>query len=63
MKCMYKENYNVLHTKKRKFIGAEKDKVLSSIINDEVCPSVYTRNEANKIMKEGTLMFTYYLLI
>jgi hypothetical protein len=53
MKCFYEGNYNVPHLKKRRIIGSEKDKTLAAIVDGNTHPSLYTRNEANRIMKEG----------
>lgn len=53
MKCSYKGNFNIQHSKKRRMIGSEKNRVLDAVLQNNICPSVFTRNEANRIMKEG----------
>lgn len=55
MKCTYMGNFDMTHSKKRRLIGSEKERALTTIMDHKVCPSVYTRNEANRIMKEGNL--------
>lgn len=59
MKCSYNGTFNIPHSKKRRVIGAEKDRALAAMLENKICPSVYTRNEAAKVMKEGT----YFLVI
>lgn len=46
-------------------MGSKKDDALTEIIQNKVSPSVYVRNEANKIMKEGMCYNTaiYILLV
>jgi len=65
MKCSYEGNFNIPHSKKRRVMGSEKDKALAAIIDGNICPSVYTRNEANRIMKEGNntiFLYIYYFI-
>lgn len=54
MKCVYNGNFNESHKKKRKLMGSARDKALIDVVDKGVTPSVYTRNEANRIMTEGT---------
>jgi len=61
MKCSYKGKFNIPHSKKRRLMGSKKDEALNQIINNKISPSVYVRNEANKIMKEG--MRVIYIII
>lgn len=42
-------------------MGSEKDKALAAIIDSNTCPSVYTRNEANRIMREGNNTILLYI--
>lgn len=34
-------------------MGSKKDEALIEMIKNKISPSIYVRNEANKIMKEG----------
>lgn len=53
MKCSYKGDYNIPHSKKRRIKSSVNEKSLAAIMGSEICPSVYIRNEAKKCMKEG----------
>lgn len=59
MKCSYNGKFNIPHTKKRRLIGSEKDRALATMLENKICPSIYTRNEATRIMKEGMLHCSY----
>lgn len=56
MKCVYSGPYDKKHIKKRRLMGSEKDRALDSILDKGIAPSVYIRNEANRIMVEGRLV-------
>lgn len=53
MKCVYSGNFNGDHFKKRRLTGAEKERALNALLSQRMDPSIYTRNQANFLMKEG----------
>lgn len=54
MDCSYKGKFKTTrHAKKRRLIGSEKDKALNAMITCHEAPSVYTRKEANRLMRDG----------
>jgi len=53
MKCSFNGNYRVKHFHKRRLIGSQRDKALNAMLKTGIDPSVYVRNEARDIMKEG----------
>lgn len=57
MKCSYSGPYEQKHFKKRRLMGSEKERALDSVINKGIAPSVYIRNEANRIMVEGKFCY------
>lgn len=61
MDCKYTGSFNRIHYKKRRIIGSEKERTLNAMLTCHVAPSVYRRNEANRLMVEG--IFFFLLLI
>lgn len=59
MKCSYKGNFSCRNTKKRRLIGSEKNKALAEILDGKISSSIYVRNEACRIMKEGIYKHYY----
>lgn len=53
MRCTYSGDFNVMHTKKRRLVGLEKKRALEHMIDRKEAPSVYTTNEARRMMKSG----------
>jgi len=56
MKCSFKGNFRVKHFHKRRLIGTQRDKALNAMLKSGVEPSVFVRNEARELMKEGILL-------
>lgn len=52
MECSYSGSYEVPHSKKRKLVGSEKIRALTAMLNENVAPSVFNRNEASRLMSE-----------
>jgi len=53
MKCVYSGNFNGDHFKNRRLMGAEKECALNALLSQRMDPSIYTRNQANVLMKKG----------
>lgn len=54
MECSYEGKFKTnMHAKKRRLIGSEKDKALNAMITCHEAPSVYTRKEANRLIRDG----------
>lgn len=53
MNCTYTGSFKTNHNKKRKLAGSEKERSLDAMLNRHIAPSVYRRNEANRLMVEG----------
>lgn len=53
MKCIYFGNFHGAHFKKRRLMGLEKECALNVMLTKRMDPSIYTRNQANMLMKEG----------
>ncbi|CAI6343597.1 unnamed protein product [Macrosiphum euphorbiae] len=53
MECNYSGNYKISHSKKRKLFGSEKIRALTTMLNENVNPSVFNRIEASRLMSEG----------
>jgi len=53
MDCIYTGFFNTNHYKKRKLAGSEKERSLDAMLNRHIAPSVYRRNEANRLMIDG----------
>lgn len=53
MKCIYSGHFDGNHFKRQRLMGAEKERALNAMLNQRIDPSIYTRNEANVLMKEG----------
>lgn len=54
---MYSGLFKTKHTKKRRIIGSEKERLLDAMVNQHIAPSVYRRNEANRLMTEGETIY------
>lgn len=59
MKCSFHGDFRKKHFHKRRLIGSRKEKVIDAMINNRTDPSVFVRNEASTLMKEGNI----YVLI
>lgn len=57
MKCIYIGYFHGKHFKKRRLMGSEKERALNAMLTQRMDPSIYTRNQANMLMKEGNLIF------
>lgn len=55
MHCTYYGHYKEKHRKRRRLMGSELHRTVSSMIEMKVVPSVYRKNEANRLMSEGFL--------
>lgn len=55
MECNYSGNYKISHSKKRKLFGSEKIRALTTMLNENVNPSVFNRIEASRLMSEGEM--------
>ncbi|CAI6374126.1 unnamed protein product [Macrosiphum euphorbiae] len=53
MNCVYYGDFRVKHFNKRRLIGSQKTRALDAMCTHKVDPSVFVRNEANTLMKEG----------
>jgi len=53
MQCSYVGHYDTLHSKKRRLMGSEMNRVLNATNNQKENASVYIRSEVNRLMKEG----------
>ncbi|KAL5233987.1 hypothetical protein ACI65C_001397 [Semiaphis heraclei] len=53
MQCSYVGHYDTLHSKKRRLMGSEMNRVLNALNNQKENASVYIRSEVNRLMKEG----------
>lgn len=62
MKCSFNGNYRVKHFHKRRLIGSQRDKALNAMLKSGIDPSVFVRNEARELMKEGKLYEIFYFL-
>lgn len=60
MKCSYNGNFRIKHYHKRRLIGSQRDKALDAMLKNRIEPSIFIRNEAKSLMKEGMLL-RYYL--
>lgn len=56
MDAQYIENFRAKHYKKRRMMGSEKERALRSMVQERTDPSVYVRNQAKSIMREGNLL-------
>lgn len=56
MQCTFIGEFKTLHIKRRRLIGSELNRAISSIIDNKVAPSVYRKNEANRLMAEGKII-------
>lgn len=52
MNCTYTGSFKTNHNKKRKLTDSEKERCLDAMVNRHISPSVYRRNEANRLMVE-----------
>jgi len=59
MQCTYTGSYNENHgdNKRRRLIGSEKDRAIKEMIDYHTSPSVYYRNEANRLMIDGKFLY------
>lgn len=55
MDCVYIGYFRDRHFGKRKKIGSNKASALKSMIQEHIDPSVYRRNQAQTLMREGNL--------
>lgn len=53
MDCTYLGHFRIKHFKKRRLIGSERERALNFILNEQNDPSVYIREQAKMLMKEG----------
>lgn len=53
MDCVYSGDFRFLHYKKRRMMGPEKKRAINSMVNEHTDPSVYIRNKAKTLMREG----------
>lgn len=62
MQCSYEGQFDILHSKKRRLMGSEMNRVLNATSNQKESASVYIRSEVNRLMKEGELcnFLNYY---
>lgn len=63
MNCVYYGDFRVKHFNKRRLIGSQKTRALDAMCTHKVDPSVFVRNQANTLMKEGKLNVYIYILI
>lgn len=63
MECTYSGIYDIPHSKKRRLHGSEKTRALNVMINEHVNPSVFQRNEANRLMCDGKIYFNYVFIV
>jgi len=55
MQCSYVGQFDILHSKKRRLMGSEMNRVLNATNKQKENASVYIRSEVNRLMKEGEL--------
>lgn len=55
MECRYSGSYNISHSKKRKLMGTQKIRAVSTMLDKHIDTSVFNRKEAKGLMKEGNL--------
>lgn len=55
MDCVYIGNFRVRHFGKRRLMGLEKEHALRSMMLESTDPSVYIRNKAQILMREGII--------
>jgi len=60
MKCSFHGDFRKTHYHKRRLIGSRKERVINKIMNEKTDPSVFVREEAAVLMKEGNLYYIYY---
>lgn len=63
MECTYSGIYDIPHSKKRRLHGSEKNRALTTMLNAHVNPSVFQRNEANRLMCDGKLHFKHVVFV
>jgi hypothetical protein len=57
MKCSFNGNFRVKHFHKHRLIGSQRDKALNAMLKTGIDPSVYIRDDARDLMKEGILFY------
>lgn len=58
MECTYTGNFDVHHiNKKRRLIGPEKEKAISSIVIKHLSSDTFREKEANRLMINGRMLF------
>lgn len=55
MNCTYYGDYKEKHIKRRRLMGSELHRAVSSMVEMKVVPSVYRKDEANRLMSESEL--------
>lgn len=61
MKSSFHGDFREIHNHKRRLIGSRKERVVNTMMNKKTDPSVFVREEAAVLMREGNLLF-YFLL-
>jgi len=62
MNCVYYGDFRVKHFNKRRLIGSQKTRALDAMCTHKVDPSVFVRNQANTLMKEGKFNIYFNLI-
>lgn len=63
MQCTYVGCYVENHSKRRRLMGSELDRAVSSMLVTKTVPSVYRKDEANRLMVEGILLLLNIIIL
>lgn len=64
MKSSFHGDFRKMHNHKRRLIGSRKERVMNTMMNKKTDPSVFVREEAAVLMREGNLLYLlFYILL
>lgn len=62
MKSSYHGDFRKMHNHKRRLIGIRKERFVNTMMNKKTDPSVFVREEAAVLMREGNLLYLLFYI-